>query len=658
MASDMPPTIKKSKTLQSRIVSGSVILLSGSGVAIAINLGYNVALARFLGPKGFGHATAVYTLLTLVSAVTLSFQTMSAKAVARQSQSEFKDSVYRSFHQGAWICGMLTAFVLCVFQKGITNYLNLPSSLLVVLLAVGAAFYVPLGSRRGYIQGAYGFGRLASNLVLEGAVRLAASLLMIAFGFGVVGVIAANSAAIAIAYFAIAPPLSQRTASPLGLKYAFTETSQAVVFFVGQVLINNCDIVLVKHFFPSQEAGLYAAIAMVGRVVFAGSSSVVNSMFPLVAGSKDEERKSLSLISTSLLLVLAIGCVIALALRVMPSWVWTLCFGQGFQMPGPHGFPYLLALYAITTVIYSLSVVIITYEMSYRLANTRWLQLIFSGVLIASICRFHTSLQQVIMVQLVLMVILLLVVGLPFFAQALKTSNTIRTEGSQTIRLIRRISEDEVIAEFLRSDFEDTAYRKYHQTLRPIVFQPNMQDENESAMRRALLFLRHRSLWKELPMETEWFEAEVGQSNLGQIHVFPRAQWRKLARGNFVATDVIKRLGRMRPEEKIPKDPFLAKLATMRSNFSEGGSMPGSVVLIGLSEKGPLTILDGNHRLIAAALEGKVHTLRFVCGLSPKMIQCCWYRTNFVTLARYGTNLLRDVVQNPETDLESLSNET
>lgn len=49
----------KTKTLQARIVSGSVVLLSGSGLTTAINLIYNIVVARFLGPKGFGQATVV-----------------------------------------------------------------------------------------------------------------------------------------------------------------------------------------------------------------------------------------------------------------------------------------------------------------------------------------------------------------------------------------------------------------------------------------------------------------------------------------------------------------------------------------------------------------------------------------------------------------------
>ena len=40
-----------------------------------------------------------------------------------------------------------------------------------------------------------------------------------------------------------------RFATHFALGYALRETLQALVFFSGQVLINNCDIVLVKHFF-------------------------------------------------------------------------------------------------------------------------------------------------------------------------------------------------------------------------------------------------------------------------------------------------------------------------------------------------------------------------------------------------------------------------
>jgi len=616
-----------------------MVLLSGSSLATGINLAYNVAVARFLGPQGYGHATAVYTLLTLISALTLSFQIISTKIIAQQNVDTNKAAVYRDLHRSAWAAGLVVAFLLLIFQRGIASYLNLPSPLLVVFLAVGAAFYIPLGTRRGFIQGAYGFRNLAVNLVLEGAVRLGGSVLMIFLGYGVKGVIAANAAAMAVSYFAIAPRLASKIANPVRFAHVFREVRQAIVFFSGQVLINNCDIILVKHFFASREAGLYAAVAMVGRVIFAFSSAVINSMLPVVAGTRDEDRKNLSLIATSLLLVLSIGSVLAIALRFTPAWIWTVCFGSHFQMPGHFGFPYLLALYAITTVVYSLSVVIITYEMAYKIANTSWLQLVFSGVLIAGICKYHDSLQQVIMVQLILMAAMLAMVAVPFLVAAHRDRSKAVAAVPRSLRLIRRVSEDEAIAEFLKGAFEHAAYQQHHEPLREIVFAPDLTNKGEAVVRRAMLFLRYRSLWRELPADTEWYEAKIEMTDLDRISVFPRAHWRRIARGSFAIMHVIDRIQRAQKEQKV-RGAFSTKIEEIQARITRDNTVPGSILLIGRDEKERLTVLDGNHRLVAAILDGKIDRLSFLCGLSPKMTRCCWYKTSFSTLTRYGINRL------------------
>jgi O-antigen/teichoic acid export membrane protein len=645
---------EKSKTLQARIVSGSVVLLLGSGLTTAINLAYNIAVARFLGANGFGHATVVYTLLTLLSAVTLSFQIISTKVVAQQSSTGLQAAVYRVFHRGAWGCGILVAMVLLLFQRAIADYLNLPEADLVAMLAIGAAFYVPLGSRRGYIQGVCGFRRLAFNLVLEGAVRFGGSLLFVLLGFGVRGVIAANVAAIAAAYFSAAPRLAPRVPNPLGLSYTVREMAQAMVFFSGQVLINNCDIVLVKHFFPAQAAGIYAAVAMVGRVIFAFSSAVVNSTFPLVAGTRDEERKDLRVIATSLMLVVGIGSAISLSLCIAPAWIWRSFFGPGFEIAGRYNVSYLLAMYALTTVVYSLSVVIITYEMSYKIANTSWIQLAFSGLLIAALCRFHESLREVILVQLFLLIGLFILVALPFLMDSLTDlKDHLQAGNCRPVRLIRRVSEDEVIAEFLKCDFQCPEFREYQESMRDLVFKPNLDDAGENAKRRALLFLRHLALWRELPRGTEWYDLELSETGLGDIKVFPRAHWRKLAHGNFSITRVVEATRLRRPGIDAQ---FLAKIAGIGDRLKKEDSGMGSVILIGRTENEPFTVLDGNHRFVAALLESptKLDRLRFLCGLSPRMADCCWYNTNLITLFRYARNLLAHAIHGPEMELACL----
>jgi O-antigen/teichoic acid export membrane protein len=642
------------KNLKARVLSGSFVLLAGSGLVSGINFAYNIAVARFLGPTAFGHASAVYTLLILISAVTLSFQIVSAKVVAQQTSPEGQSAAYRAFQKSTWISGILIAVLMALFRNVISNYLNLPGADLVLWLALGVAFYVPLGGRRGFLQGSCSFRRLAENLVLEGFCRLGGSLVLIALGFGVAGVIAANAAAVAIAYVFAIPKLPPPVAFDLRIPDAFREALQAIVFFVGQVIINNCDIVVVKHFFPPTLAGVYAAVALVGRVIFAFSWAVVNTMFPIMAGTRSEDRQNHSVLGTSLLLVLGLGSLVALALRLAPAWIWTTLFGPQFAMSGRHDLPYLLALYAITTCVYSLSVVMIAYEMSYRIANAGWIQLAFSGVLIAGIYRYHSSLQQVVLVQLVMMVVLLAVVAVPYLRSVLSRFHHEEVlSGRGHVRTLRRVTEDFAIAEFLKNDFYDPRFSEYQKSMGGLVTAPDLDDPGENARRRALLFIRHGALWRELPKDTEWFEIELTANDLERIRVFPRAQWRKLARGDFRLNQVLQslRAGSWGSVEKA----FLDKISDLRRWLRQEAE-PGTVLLIGLNESNPLTILDGNHRLVAAALNSPegLNRLRFLCGLSPNMAQCCWYKTNLATLSRYGANLLRHAVHDPEKDLARL----
>ena len=644
----------KTQTLQARIVSGSVVLLSGSGLTMAINLAYNIVIARYLGAKDFGHATVVYTLLILLSAITLSLQLIGSKMVAQQETPQGKSAVYRVFNHGGWIIGIVIGLLLTGLQRPIASYLNLSDSKLVALIAIGCAYYIPLGSRRGFLQGTLGFRSLAGNMVLEQVVRLAGSVGLIYAGWGVHGVIIANSAAIVIAYYAAPVPLIGHSPNPLRLSYAMRETFQATIFFAGQMLINNCGIVLVNHFFRAGDAGIYAAVAMVGRVIYSMSMAVVNSTFPIVAASSDEQRRDLRVIATSLMLVLGVGAGIAVILMVAPASVWTFLFGSEFQIAGKYNIPYLLTLYALATIIYSLAALIISFEMSYKIANTSWVQLAFSVVLVAGISIFHSSLREVVLVQLALMVVLFVLVSLPFLITSLTDPKAmLNRDGCRPFRLIRPVSEDEVIAEFLKSDFHRHEFREYHDALRDIVRTPDLDNREENAKRRALLFIRHLSLWKELPENTEWFQVDITESDLDNIRIFPRAQWRRIADGCFSATEVA---DGMRQRPHLLETSFLAKVDAIGDQLRQPDPGLGAVILIGVSENEPLTVLDGNHRLIASMLcsPQRIKKLKFVCGLTPRMTECCWYNSNLMTLFHYARNVLTHTVRNPEAELARL----
>jgi O-antigen/teichoic acid export membrane protein len=390
------------------VLNGSIIMLLSSTLVSLLNFAYNVVMARMLGPSKFGHVTVSVTILMLASAVTLSFQLVCAKFVARNQTPGAKARVYRTLLGKAWMLSLALGGVVFASQHRVAGYLHLPDPRLLAVLAIGIAAYVPLGVRRGAMQGLCSFRRLSVSFVVEAGTRLLTGVALVMLGYGTLGAVGAISAAVLAAYFLIPIGPELRVKTEAGEPASFGEGIQAIVFFVGQVIISNVDIILVKHFFAPELAGLYAAVALVGRLLYFASWSVVSAMFPVTAAARpqDEDPK---VILMPLTVVLALAVTFILAMSFFPHLIIHTIFGVEFHQGEP-----LLALYAAATGIYSLSVVIMAYEMSRRIANTGWLQLVFSGVLIVAISVFHNTLRQVITVQIVMMALMLSLVLFPF----------------------------------------------------------------------------------------------------------------------------------------------------------------------------------------------------------------------------------------------------
>src|SRR5262249_40583199 len=81
--SELVSWLRGGKEHHARILNGSLILLIGSVFVSLANFGYNIGVARLLGPADFSHAAAAVTILMLISALTLSFQLVCTKLVAK-----------------------------------------------------------------------------------------------------------------------------------------------------------------------------------------------------------------------------------------------------------------------------------------------------------------------------------------------------------------------------------------------------------------------------------------------------------------------------------------------------------------------------------------------------------------------------------------------
>ena len=254
--------------------------------------------------------------------------------------------------------------------------------------------------------------------------------------------------------------------------------------------------------------------------------------------------------------------------------------------------------------------------------------------------------------------LLLVTSALAMLALGLRLRQTMVVPGFSTscppdLLKTRGVARDEVIAEFLKNEFYHSDFDEVRKDFASIVLNPNLQDDRENMRRRQLLFRKRGGLWRELPPDTAWWEVSISPRALGRVRVFPRADWRRYSQRGFSLPQFARSIAN-RLAEPAP-DSFLSELSMLQRQLAKGG-VGGSVLLIGIDEDKPLTIIEGNHRMVAAALmpSPPLRAFRFYCGFSPRMSHCCWYQNSMANLLHYAGNVVRDLSQFRHSDLARL----
>jgi hypothetical protein len=219
---------------------------------------------------------------------------------------------------------------------------------------------------------------------------------------------------------------------------------------------------------------------------------------------------------------------------------------------------------------------------------------------------------------------------------------------------IRPANEAEIIAAFLQGEYYQKQYHGDRNLYQGVVMNPNLADENENRIRRELLYRRHRVTWKLLPRAINWCQVELESDDFERIRVFPRGHWPKLAiHSSLAVRDMAHAICDSQLSRETQDDVTTIHAIAYRLQQQPDYS---SVLLIGIDDKHPLTILEGNHRMIAAALASTetVPTFKVYAGFSPLMTGCFWYEATTENMLRYAYRRLLELQPNLVRGLKQL----
>ena len=350
--------IKSKKISPEQLFMLSVLVVNGG------NYLYNLILGRILGPAQFADAAVLITFLLVLSFVAMTFQLVTAKFSVVFENETFKQFV-ATIYKKASIVGIVLGLSIIVFAKQLQLVFNTSSSSMFVIFGIGVPLYFLLSVNRGVYQGKQEFKLLSITYQAEMFSRLLITLGLIFILNIQSSVVIAIGILISFGFGLVPFKYDNLRVKNKGNIEA-TKAKQVRKFFVitafyelTQIIINNSDILLVKHYFESYDAGLYASLALIGRIVYFIAWMFVMLLLPTVVQLKKEGKKTAPVLFKYIGYIAGIALLIVFGCSLFPETAITLLFGDSYLAMAP-----LLWQYALATGLFAISNIFAYYYLS------------------------------------------------------------------------------------------------------------------------------------------------------------------------------------------------------------------------------------------------------------------------------------------------------
>jgi O-antigen/teichoic acid export membrane protein len=396
----------KSMTARAKLKTHPIRSISTLFVAMllvnGLNYANNLILGRMLEPGAYGTYATFTALFLVISLLPSAMQQLAARDI----QTDHGSANYRL----ALHLGLIAAVLIGILGQLTASTFQLPSLWLLALAALMPG-YALLGALRGQQQ-ARNSGLLSLNLILEHGskiiITLGLWLLIPGLSAAVFGLLGSLLVALVFAWWQLGKPHLQ---NPNQTDKNQTLESQrfalaAMLGMLAQALINNSDILLVRALLPANVAGQYAAIAMIGRVIFFASWAVTATMFPMVAKRHQAGQEHLSLLQLALLAVAGLSLGMVLVCSLYSPVVVQLLFGSAY-LNGAAWLPW----YALASALYATSNVMVSHILATGKKSISWLVFAAAILQIILILLLHHSALEVIYAQVIAMSVLLSALG-------------------------------------------------------------------------------------------------------------------------------------------------------------------------------------------------------------------------------------------------------
>ncbi len=413
------------KIINHPIFKHSTVVLIGSMGANVAGWLYHLFVGRILGTEAYGELAALLSLFYILNVPSSVIQTVLVKffsVLKAKNQEGQAKGLIRIATVKILFIELFGFIIVFFFSQAVASFLRIQSTWYVIWLYLIFASYMV-----GIVNGSLiqGFQMFTASSVLT----TVGMTLRLIFGagfayFGVGWTLLSNVFSNSIAYGLSFIPLRffahiQEKPITINRKDAWGFSVPALITTLGITLLFSQDVLLVKHYFSAHEAGIYASLSVLGKVLFYATGAVSFVLFPVVS-ERNASGKGHSRLVVSGLFIIGMVCIGLTAFYFIAPGIVLVAFGKAFYGAGQYMGPFaiFMSFFSLSSILIQTLLALDKFKVWIITAGCALLQTLL-------LVRFHDTLSQVIEVNIAVSVGLFTLLLLYYMYGTAKTSSSL-----------------------------------------------------------------------------------------------------------------------------------------------------------------------------------------------------------------------------------------
>lgn len=391
---------KALKLIKHPLIYGSSIVVIGNLSANFFNFLFNVFMTRNLSNADYGVLASIISVISfpaLIAAAMIPLVINFAGTFFAQGKLDMARGFYYKIMKFFFILSLILFIGFLLFIPTLSDFLHIHDTPLLIM----TSFIIFLGTisviNIAFIQAKLAFGSQVMVSMVGAIAKLGIGVPAVLLGFMVSGAVGGIFLSAILAYIVSFIPL--RFIFTKKIKVPEVSTRELLKYgipsmltWIGLTSIISIDILLVKHYFDPTDAGIYAGMALIGKVIYYVSSPIGSVMFPLVVQKYSNNENFSNTFKLALLLVFTPSVILTILYYIFPDP--TILFFT--KKPENLIVSPLLGLFGIFMSLYTLLFIIANFYLSIKKTKIFIPVLLGAAAQIILILLYHDTFLQII----------------------------------------------------------------------------------------------------------------------------------------------------------------------------------------------------------------------------------------------------------------------